>query len=68
MSEQTVVRFCAALEAGDIDTLREIYAPHAVIWASDDVLEQPVAGNLSVLAGLRRAGAGLRAAREAVSG
>ena len=31
MSEETVVRFFAALEAGDIDTLRQIYAPDAVL-------------------------------------
>ena len=39
---------------------REIYAPEVVIWHDDDLIEQPVAENLKVLAGLR-------AAREALS-
>ncbi len=60
MSEDLVVRFFAALEAGDIATLREIYAPDAVIWHNDDLIEQPVEDNLKVLAGLHRAVSGLR--------
>jgi ketosteroid isomerase-like protein len=32
MSEELFGRFFAALEGGDIGTLREIYAPDAVIW------------------------------------
>jgi ketosteroid isomerase-like protein len=52
MNEDIVVRFFAALEAGDIDTLREIYAPDAVIWHNDDLIEQPVEDNLKVLQGL----------------
>jgi ketosteroid isomerase-like protein len=58
--EEVVVRFFAALEAGDIATLREIYAPDAVIWHNDDLLEQPVEDNLKVLQGLHRAVSGLR--------
>ena len=60
LSEETVVRFFAALEAGDIATLREIYAPDAVIWHNDDLIEQPVEDNLKVLQGLHRAVSGLR--------
>ena len=60
MSEEIVVRFFAALEAGDIGTLREIYAPDALIWHNDDLLEQSVEDNLTVLQGLHRAVAGLR--------
>jgi ketosteroid isomerase-like protein len=60
MSEELVVSFFAALEAGDIDTLREIYAPDAVIWHNDDLIEQPVEENLKVLQGLHRAVSGLR--------
>ncbi len=60
MSEEVVVRFFAALEAGDIGTLREIYAPDALIWHNDDLLEQSVEDNLTVLQGLHRAVAGLR--------
>ena len=60
MTEETVARFFAALEAGDIDTLREIYAPDAVIWHNDDLIEQPVEDNLKVLQGLHRAVSGLR--------
>ena len=60
MSEEVVVRFFAALEAGDIATLREIYAPDAVIWHNDDLVEQPVDENLKVLRGLHRVVSGLR--------
>jgi uncharacterized protein len=59
MSEELVVCFFAALEDGDIDTLREIYAPDAVIWHNDDLIEQPVEENLKVLQGLHRAVSGL---------
>src|SRR5580698_9488249 len=60
ISEELVIRFFAALEAGDIDTLRKIYAPDAVIWHNDDLIEQPVEDNLKVLQGLHRAVSGLR--------
>ena len=60
ISEELVIRFFAALEAGDIDTLRDIYAPDAVIWHNDDLIEQPVEDNLKVLQGLHRAVSGLR--------
>jgi uncharacterized protein len=59
VGEETVVRFFAALEAGDIETLREIYAPDAVIWHNDDLIEQPVEDNLRVLQGLHKAVSGL---------
>ena len=70
ISEELVVRFFAAIEAGDLDTLREIYAPDAVIWHNDDLIEQPVDENLRVLQGLRRAVSGLRydIVRRAVTG
>ncbi len=54
-----MIRFFAALEAGDIDTVREIYAPDALIWHNDDLVEQPVDENLKVLQGLHRAVSGL---------
>ncbi len=60
MSEELVIRFFTALEAGDIEALRDIYAPDAVIWHNDDLLEQSVEDNLKVLAGLHRAVSGLR--------
>jgi uncharacterized protein len=60
ISEELVIRFFAALEAGDIGTLPEIYAPDAVIWHNDDLIEQPVEENLKVLQGLHRAVSGLR--------
>ena len=49
MSEELVIRFFAAIEAGDLGTLREIYAPDALIWHNDDLLEQSVDDNLKVL-------------------
>jgi ketosteroid isomerase-like protein len=60
VSEELVVRFFTALEAGDIETVRAIYAPDALIWHNDDLLEQSVEDNLKVLAGLHRAVSGLR--------
>ena len=54
-----MIRFFAALEAGDIDTVREIYARDALIWHNDDLVEQPVDENLRVLQGLHRAVSGL---------
>src|SRR5215469_9812148 len=60
MSEELVERFFAALEAGDIVAVREIYAPDAVIWHNDDLIEQPVEENLKVLAGLHKVVSGLR--------
>jgi uncharacterized protein len=59
-SEDTVIRFFAAIEAGDIDMVRAIYAPDALIWHNDDLIEQPVDENLKVLAGLHKAVSGLR--------
>jgi uncharacterized protein len=59
MSEKLVARFFAALEAGDIETLRAIYAPDALIWHNDDLIEQTVEDNLKVLRGLHRAVSGL---------
>jgi len=58
-SEDVVIRFFTALEAGDIRTLRQIYAPDALIWHNDDLLEQSVDDNLIVLQGLHRAVSGL---------
>ena len=46
-------------EAGDIDTVRDIYAPDAVVWHNDDLIEQPVEENLKTLAGTVRAISGL---------
>ena len=40
----------AAIEAGDVDTLRRLYAPDAVIWHNFDGVEQTVEDNLVVLA------------------
>ena len=60
MNEELVARFFTALEAGDIDAVRVIYAPDALIWHNDDLLDQSVEDNLKVLAGLHRAVSGLR--------
>lgn len=60
MHEQTVERFFAAIEAGDIDTVRRMYAPDALIWHNDDLIEQNVEDNLKMLKALHRAVSGLR--------
>lgn len=43
-------RFFAAVEAGDLDAVRDIYAPHAVIWHNYDGIEQTREENLRTLA------------------
>ncbi|MFI5662403.1 nuclear transport factor 2 family protein [Streptomyces sp. NPDC051684] len=58
--DRLIDRFLAAIEAGDIDTVRSLYAPHAVIWHNDDLVEQSVEDNLKVLRGLHRTVADLR--------
>jgi len=40
--------------------VREIYAPDALIWHNDDLVDQSVEDNLRILQGLHRAVAGLR--------
>lgn len=50
-------RFIAALEAGDLETMRDCYAPDAVIWHNTDGLDNPGQdrdANVSVLAWMRR--------------
>ena len=42
-------RLFAAIEAGDLDTVRALYAPDAVIWHNTDGTEQTVEQNLRVL-------------------
>ncbi len=46
-----MTRFFAALEAGDVAALREIYAPDAVIWHNNDRLETNREANLETLRG-----------------
>jgi len=47
--EALAKRFFAAIEAGDIDALRSIYSPDAVVWHNTDQVEQSVDENLVVL-------------------
>jgi ketosteroid isomerase-like protein len=42
-------RFLTAVESGDADTVRAIYAPHAKIWHNFDGVEQTVEENMRVL-------------------
>lgn len=46
---QLAANFFAAIEDGNIDAVREIYAPHAVIWHNTDRLASTVDENLQVL-------------------
>ncbi len=48
-SRRVATRFFAAIEAGDIDALRAIYSPDAVVWHNTDQVEQSVDENLVVL-------------------
>jgi len=47
-------RFFRAVEGGDIDALRAIYAPDAVVWHNHDQREQPVEENLVTLGWIAR--------------
>ena len=42
-------RFFEAIEAGDVERIKAIYAPNAVIWHNNDQKEQTVDENLRVL-------------------
>ncbi len=44
-----VGRFLSAVVAGEVDVVRSIYHPEAVVWHSDDGVEQSVDQNLAVL-------------------
>ena len=45
-------RFFAAVEAGDIDTVRDCYDPGVAIWHNTDNLEQTRDENLQTLTGM----------------
>jgi len=47
--EAVATRFFAAIEAGDIEAISQIYAPDALIWHNTDQVEQSVEQNLVVL-------------------
>jgi uncharacterized protein len=51
MSDALVVaeRFFDAIEAGDVERIKAIYAPNAIIWHNNDQKEQTVDENLRVL-------------------
>ncbi|WP_327092288.1 nuclear transport factor 2 family protein [Nonomuraea sp. NBC_01738] len=59
MNDDLIDRFFAAIEAGDVGQVRELYTSDAVIWHNDDLLEQNVEDNLRVLGGLHRLLSGL---------
>jgi uncharacterized protein len=48
-------RFFSAIERGDIEAVKAIYAPDARIWHSHDLKEQTVEENLRVLSWMARA-------------
>ena len=47
-------RFFRAIEAGDVERIKAIYAPDAVIWHNNDQKEQTVEENLRVLTWVTR--------------
>lgn len=42
-------RLFSAVSAGDVDAVRAIYAPEAVVWHNNDGIQQSVEQNLAVL-------------------
>jgi ketosteroid isomerase-like protein len=53
-------RFFSAIPKGDLETVRAIYAPDALIWHNNDQVTQSVEQNLQVLAWVTKNIAGLR--------
>lgn len=53
-------RLFAAIEAGDVGTVRALYAADAIVWHNHDGLEQTVEENLRTLAWMARHLTGLR--------
>jgi ketosteroid isomerase-like protein len=53
-------RLFTAVEAADMDTVREIYAPDAVVWHNTDGIEESVEQNLRVLAWITKVVTDLR--------
>jgi ketosteroid isomerase-like protein len=47
-------RFFRAIEAGDVEAIKAIYAPNAVIWHNNDQVEQSVDENMRVLTWVMR--------------
>ena len=47
-------RFFRAIEAGDVERIKSIYAPNAIIWHNNDQKEQTVEENLRVLTWVTR--------------
>jgi ketosteroid isomerase-like protein len=46
---EIAARLFGAIEAGDIEAVRQLYAPHCVVWHNNDGHEQPAEDNLRVL-------------------
>ena len=49
-SLQLAERLFGAITAGNVEAVRQIYAPDAVVWHNNDGLEQSADSNLRVLA------------------
>jgi ketosteroid isomerase-like protein len=47
-------RFFRAIETGDVEAIKAIYAPNAIIWHNNDMIEQTVDENLRVLTWVTR--------------
>jgi len=58
--EPLAQRFFAAIERGDVDALRQIYSPDAVVWHNYDEVEQGLDANLATMAWLSRKARELR--------
>lgn len=52
---RAAARLLDAIETGDVEVVRAIYAPDAVIWHNTDNLETTVEENLRVLGGFVKA-------------
>lgn len=48
-ADEIADRLFGAIEAGDVEAVRQLYAPDAVVWHSHDGIEEDVAQNLRVL-------------------
>ena len=48
-ADEIATRLFAAIEAGDVEAVRAVYDPAAVVWHGNDGVEQTVAQNIRTL-------------------
>ncbi|MGH3723551.1 MAG: nuclear transport factor 2 family protein [Mycobacterium sp.] len=62
-ADEIAQRLFTAIEAGDIDTVRSLYAPDAVVWMNVDGVERTGADSVATLAWVTRTTTGFHYTR-----